>query len=89
MGPEPFAHQTPSQRTWGPGRTCLLDACLAEPSGPARGREGISLLAASRAGGWAMAKLWKGWGEGQERSGGPSAWVPEALEMGSWMGEEA
>lgn len=37
--------------------TCLLAVCLAEPSEPPRGREGIFSLAASRAGEWAAAKL--------------------------------
>ena len=42
------------------GPTCLLEVRLEEPSGPARGREGISLLSPSEAGGEATAKLWKG-----------------------------
>lgn len=37
--------------------TCLLAVCLAEPSEPPRGREGISSAAASRAGEWVTAKL--------------------------------
>lgn len=51
------------------GRTCLLDACLEEPSGPARGREGISRLAASPAGGWVVAKL-------RRRGGKRVKWEP-------------
>lgn len=51
------------------GRTCLLDACLEEPSGPARGREGISRLAASPAGGWVVAKL-------RRRGGKRVRWEP-------------
>lgn len=53
IAPEPLAHETKHAflEDLVSGCTCLLAACLVEPSGPPRGREGISVLpVSSRAG---------------------------------------